>query len=753
MRVLARFVLVILAIVSWPAFGDQTSEIRYRISPNLSDDAEVVWIGVYVGDVNPESDAWSWTSVESNEFSLDIPRTSEDVLIVALRMNFLPIATQLTQEMRNSEVALDFKIGHRFVGKIVSADGIGVANAVLTLERKEDSLRPTPNDAKFEWTTDTVGAFSIGGLAPGNYTIQIGLPCVPRESFNIQVKNGEDIQQDLLLVDAHYIRGRVLDHLGEIVAGAEVSGDLDPPVWKDSFGNVVLGTEMRKSSSSYLEFALSNTLTATSDSNGEFLLGPVVHGQGMNVSATLVNGGTTSTVLVFAGNHNVDLILSRVVPAFGTVIDAMTGEPINEFTMDVHGRQKHEFQHSESHGRISAEIDSSARAIVVRATAYVPFFKTDLVLDSMDEFDLGTVELHPGIYVNGLVFDLESREPVEGARIASLGSGIRENPSSRTYLVSSYMQQRVTARSDAEGKFSLGPIPSGESLLRVDAYHYRSEEVVVESQVATLDIGLTARDVHNTGIVGRIQTNEGEPVAGTVVFHDTNNGGFMFRRTTTYGTIEHFTHSGPYRVHAVSDRGRSKAVDVKVREGDIEEIILVIDPTGRLIGTVTGLERAEGAFATVLSNDRIVQSSGRFSNGDFVLEGIGIGAFTVRIQTTMNRQLLKSFELSNDAAEAHVEIAFTGDSRLFGKIYSLADTNTSRQVRAIGKTGRSLSGWSDILDDGSFEIRGLSDGEYWVEVGKESPWGLGKSDEESRRTRIEVVVSGDTELNFDQAAP
>lgn len=754
MRVPARFVLVILAIASLSAFCDQTSEIRSRISPNLSDDVEVVWIGVYVGEVHPESDAWSWTSVKSNEFSLEIPQTSDDIWLVALRRNFMPITTQLTQEMHNSEVGLDFKRGQQFAGTIVSTDGIGVANAVLTLERKEDSMSQPPNDAKFEWTSDADGAFSIGGLVPGNYTIQLGLPCVPRESFNFQVMDGEDNRREFVLANAYHIKGFVVDHVGEVVEGAEVIAELDPPIWTNVSGNVVLSTGMKTSSSTRFDYAHSNTLTTTSDSKGEFLLGPFADGQGLNISARHVDSGSTRNAVVFAGNHNISLVFSKMVYAFGTVVDAVTGQPIAQFTVEAYGRGKQVITQLNSNGRISAPIDSATTAMVVYAPKYAPFFMTDLRLDSMDEYGMGIVALDPGFQVTGFIFDEESRQPVQGATISSLGEVLKREPQAkRSNFVSRYLEMRVSAKSDAEGKFSLGPLVPDKSVLRVDAHGYKSEEVVVGSHAPTVDIGLSARDVRNTGIFGRIQTTDGEPVRGTAVFVEPKNRRSTTRRAKNDGSFEFLTHAGLFKVRAVSDRGRSMAVDVNVTDGETKEIVLEIDPTGRLIGTVTGLERAEGAYAMVLSKDRIVQSTGQVSNGDFVLEGIGFGAFTVRIQTTMNRQLERRFDLTDGAAEAHVEIAFAGDSRLFGKIYSLADTNTSRQVRAIGKTGRSLSGWSDILDDGSFEIRGLSDGEYWEEVGKESPWGLGKSDEESRRTRIEVVVSGDTELNFDHAAP
>ena len=122
---LARLIAIFVGVMAWTSYGEETSSVKCRIVSQHSD-VEVVWVGVFVGPMRPESEAWIWTSVESNKFSLKIPDTEEEVLVVALRKNSVPITMKLTPESRNSELPLDFKRGVVLSGSLLSTDGIVV---------------------------------------------------------------------------------------------------------------------------------------------------------------------------------------------------------------------------------------------------------------------------------------------------------------------------------------------------------------------------------------------------------------------------------------------------------------------------------------------------------------------------------------------------------------------------------------------------------------------------------------------------
>lgn len=730
MKHLSGLIFSCLVLAAGNLDGDETFNVKFRVVSDHSYSGDT-WVGVFVGPVHPDTEALSWTSFDSNEFTLEIPESEEELLLVALRRDFVPITRPITSEQRNSEIPLDFKSGQFFQGTVVSTDGIEVPDAVLSVVRRDVPWLHTQSQARFEWTSDREGSFSIGGLVEGKYEIHVALPHIPEESSTIQLSRGKDLRRDFVLKDAYFVRGRVVDHAESEVEGAEV---------RASFNVHFLDSR--------------EALNIPSDSLGEFQMGPFVNGQTLNLSATHKDGGSTHSNRVFSGNHEVKLILSRLVGVVGMVQDAATGAPLNEFTLKAHGGMVRDFAHSDTNGRISAVIDSRAWALVIEAPNYAPYFDTDLDLDSIDEYDMGIVEMDPGIHLTGVVYDSANRQPIEGALIASWGQGFGGGlPTGRTTFIVRYMQQAVNATSDAEGKYSMGPLPSDKAVLRVSARGYKWKEVTVDGQTTQLNIDLTALDVQTTKIVGKIQTTNGESVSGWVnVYHVENNSGAGFRSEED-GSFEFSTRAGSHSIHATSDSGRSETLEFTLVDGDVREIVLVVDPSGRLVGSVSGLLSAEEAFVSVLSGNRAVGGTGSISNEEFSIQGLGTGSFTVRASTTMNRQLTRTIQLSEDSDEAFVEFSFDGNSRLYGKVQELEDPTPYLQVRAFGKQKGSMAGWSYILDDGSFEIRGLSDGEYWIKISEERGFGISKSDAVSRGERFDVVVVGDTELNIDLAQP
>ena len=731
MKRLIILMLCGLLLTAWSLHGNQTSSVEFRIVSQHAD-AEAVWLGVFVGVVNSDTEALSWTSAESDEFTLEIPQTDEEVLLLALRRNSVPITVPITDDLRNSGVDLDFKPGHQFLGTIVSTDGIEVADAVLSIERQDLPSQQVPSQAKLEWISAVDGTVSIGGLVPGKHELHVELPYIPTEIFDIQINEGEDAEEELVLGNAHYVRGRVLDHDRNLVAGADVSASFD-----------IDGEE----------FAL--RASVQTDSAGEFQMGPFVNGQAVHLSASHVEHGSTFFNSVFAGNHEVQLILSKLVEVVGTVIDAVTRAPVEEFTLRERGYLGRELPHSGKNGTISAKVDSDALGLVIEAPNYIPYFHTEFSPGTMDVYDLGTVELDPGVHVTGLVYDSISRQPIEGAEVSSIGKGIdRENLTESSILLAFHMNSSVNTTSDVDGEFSLGPLPSGDSVLQALATGYKSEQIAFDGQSAQVNIELTPIDVRIASIVGRIQTNSGEAIAGVVnIYHVENASGVGFQ-TEEDGSFDHGTRPGTHQVYANTDLGRSETIEVTVDEGMTEEVVLVVDSFGRLEGTISGLKGAERAHVLVFSDDSRVGSVGEISNGEeFRIVGLGAGSFTARAATTMDRQLTKSFEVTENSGNVYVEFSFAGDSRLYGSVLSLGDPSSFRQVRAIPKESSSISGRCDILDDGSFEIRGLSDGEYWIEVADPQLWGVAIDSESNVYKRIEVEIAGETELNIDLASP
>lgn len=727
MKYVRTFVLLCIALMSVSVTADKELKISGRVVASDSG-TDVVWIGIFASPLEPGAEAIDWFSVQDQSFAVSRSNVEvEEVVLVALRKNAVPILKTLTADSGATEdLSLEFEEGKVLRGTLASTDGIEVPDASLMIAPREDVFPfQFPDEVQFEWTSNHDGSFAIAGLIPGRYQVQAASPYIRTEKFNVRVLEGETAHQELVLKDAYFVQGRILDKTGEGVADAEVS--------------------------SYFHIAFLNdyiTLTSTSLTTGDFQVGPFVLGQDLQVSARDLEGGSSYANRVYSGDHDVKLVLSKMVTVQGTVLDSATGFPLEGFMLQAHGQGwVREYPHSDSEGIISAQVDSEAWGIVIDAPDYNAYFDIPVELDSLDVYEMETIELEPGKRLTGVVYDEISRQPIEDATISSIGEGTDGLPTLRDTFIFRYLHGRVTTTTNKSGEYSIEPLPPGKSVIQVTADDYQFKEVHVDSLTARLDIGLKTWETVKAVLFGKVETVTGEAVEGSIhIYHVENNSGFG-TRTNDDGTFEEQTSAGTLTVQAISELGTSETLTIAMEEGETREIVLVVDPTGHLRGTITGLQGAEGVYLSVLTKKGVVRNSGRLENGEFQIVGIGHGSFLLRARTTLNRQLDTPFELSPSAEEAYKEVSFAGNSRLYGSVNSHSESPPELEVRAIGKEQGAMVGWSETLDDGTYEIRGLSDGEYWIEVATEK-FEFDTVEGGSGRRLTEVVINGDTQFHI-----
>lgn len=714
--------LACAAIFAWSSYGNETTSVKVYIDSYQSEDNEI-WIGVFAGSPEQLSEEGQWLLVESEEFNLDIPVVDE-VLLVALRKDAVPIVQTISQQSAIKLINLKFERGITFHGLLMSTDDFPVADASLTLSRPDLPQIEIPDRAQPQWTSDSDGNLSIGGLVAARYGINVDLPFIPNESFSVQVSENSESPYELRMGNAYFVAGRVVDHDGAGVQDAEV--DTRPFIaFLDAYRGIV----------------------QMSGADGRFKLGPFVQGQDMRLSARHEDSGSTYDHNVIAGLHGMKLVLSKMVQVRGLVIDGVTRSPVDEFVFKTYGQGwTREYQHTDANGELSVRVDSTAFGFVIDSPDYSATVDMNLSLDSLEEHDLGTIELDPGRVVAGQVYDIANREPIEGAEISSLGEGWIgvEQTFERTFTVR-YLSQSVRTVTDAQGEYTLKPLPTDETVIYITARGYESQELRLEEGEFSADVALRIWDPDRTRIYGRIETTTGEVVAGSVnFFHVENNGGTGFR-TEEDGSFEFSTRPGTHQVSANTEYGRSEIMTVKMQDGDNTEVILIVDPSGSLYGSVEGLQGAETAILSISANERPIRSKRLNENGDFLIQGVGYGEFTLRAWTSMNRELKRSFEIPESTGEAHLDLFFGGNSRLYGSLVPSEGDMPVARVRAIPVNDSSIHGWSNVLDDGSFEIQGLDDGDYLIETYLRS--GQSYASEDGKRiNQVEVELAGDTEL-------
>ena len=391
---------------------------------------------------------------------------------------------------------------------------------------------------------------------------------------------------------------------------------------------------------------------------------------------------------------------------------------------------------------------------------------------------MDVVSLDLGKTLTGTVYDAATQQPINEARL-SLASRNNVERMSDTYdyddqeFVRDYISSTLEAETDQNGEYSLGPLPFAPIEVRVWAWDYHDQSQTVDSLATVLDIPLKREEerVSPTRILGEIKTASGEAIGGLVTIRNVDGGGGKGFSVSDDGKFDEPTDAGTYEVFAKTNSGMTDRVTVDLPENETREVQLIVDSKGRLQVTIEGLRDGETATVTLHSQEdtalsvlgprhRLVyqvnslRSKYGLKNGSFVLEGVGYGEFRVEAQTSMNRRLKKSFELSPHQIEAYAELIFRGSSRVYGSLTFPDGSVPSGEVHVVPKQSELTSAWTEIGADGTFEIEGLDDGEYtmWtVEIEEKSFSFEGRrntSTSTSTGKQVDVVVNGDTEQNI-----
>lgn len=722
--------------------GEETITLQGRISSDGNPPDEV-WVGIFSTPVRPNAEALSWNSVDSLEFELVVPDLDE-VQLVVLTRDFLPVVQTIHPGSSIKQFGFQLKKGVTLEGTVLSTDKIPIPDAVLTLERRDFPNVQVPDQLNFSWNSDADGTFRVGGLAPSNrYVVEVDLPdsYVENESFSIEISENEVHHKDLHLSNAYFVLGHVVDPDRERVQDATVRAQSTAERRRGEFWRT----------------------TATTDAAGKFRLGPFVRGLEMWLTATHEDWGISQRVRTNSGVHDAELVLESLVDVFGTVTDELTGKLIDDFTLKAIAEEvSHDYPHSGAKGEIAAMVDRNTTGLIVDSEEHTAYFKLNIELASVDEYDMGAIALERGRQLTGKVYDESSGQPIVGATVRlhvhdddqfeadHFWSSIRRN----------YLSQSVQSTSDDNGMYELAPLPIHLTHIIVSRFEYLRNELQVDEGVTRIDIPLTKDPALNTRIRGRIVTDVGEPAQGTVVFQtDNSSAGYGVYGD---GSFDHVMEANHYDIYAITDHGRSVKVSVALAEGETQEVTLVVRSKGRITGIIEGLADGETASLSIRAESEGIGSRQvrGLGNGDFVVQGIGIGEFFLTATTNRNREQQKSFEVSEAVGEANVELYFTGQSRLYGSLMFSDGSIPKGEVKAVAKDSGKTSGSSDINDDGTIEINGLEDGEYTIvviehkQVSFTNPGG-GRSGRgtSSQIDERDMVISGDMELNIQLTSP
>ena len=596
--------------------------------------------------------------------------------------------------------------------------GFAVSLQDATVEIRTDDGRvvTVPAAVRPTWDTDRHGAFRVAGLVAGRYLVEAtaaGHVPVLREAA---VRESGANRLDVVLQEAFFVAGHVVDEAGAPVAGAAVSADWRQPheAGAGRHESVVRSSRRR-------------TTVATGD-DGSFRLGPFEAGPTLPVFATSAESGSSRRQEATAPFDGLVLQLRRHVVR-GRVVDAATGDPLRGFRVHANrnGRMR---TTSHADGRFETVVDPDTDSIHVEAAGRFPWF-TRLFTSRGGVYDLGAIALQRERSVTGRVRNATSGEPIAGA-VVRRGWRHYEDPFERVFTANWFGARFALTRAD--GTFELHGLPPGSDRLELvgtGGTFVRFVDVPAETDHLEIELALDGT------VAGLLVRPEGDPVEGVVRL--TSSTGDRAKREVSADGVFRWDGLGPgeYRITGDSSAGAVTARSVTLRAGEsVEGLRLVVEPGGRVSGAVVGLLRGERATVEVSDRDGEIVLARDFGNGAYVLQGVPDEA-VLGARTTSGRHLVRPIRL-DDIGSARVDIDFSGNARLTGTARADGRPLGGIDLAVVPLDPTRPVAHATTGEFGRYTVQGLSEGHYAL------------------RTRtghaFEVYVAADTTLDIDLPA-
>jgi protocatechuate 3,4-dioxygenase beta subunit len=631
--------------------------------------------------------------------------------VVADAEGYTPEGAMLLLDRDRSQ---DFRLapGARITGRVVDPNQAAVDGAHVMIEADAVILRPSRAAISRATRTDAVGGFAFAGVPPGSYRVSARAPgLMGTVQRKVIVSAGASVEVLVSLTAGPSIAGRVLDSGGRPVMGARVrAGEL---------------------------------ASAVSGAEGKYRLDGLIPGpHSVTADARGLAGTSRRIALGVTDLTGVDLVLEVEAVVAGRVLDRI-GKPVTGASVTA----------------LVATPDALADQVTSAAVGRTDVAGT-FTLGGLGAGDLRVEAEHPehGRGVAGpLALSSGGRSEVE-IRIGQGGmvrGSVRWDDQKPAHgaLVSGSQRRLppMTAATDEQGRYELGPFPSGEvtvdarpetdALERGGSRTERRLTLAAGQDVAGIDFIMVRRDERISGIV---RDPEGQPLAGATIGVARPHRGVSYRPYNRYAgeadgsdytvlsdgegafTVR-FLPKGTFDVWATHPR-YVEADTYSVPSGS-NGVVLQFAPGGLLAGMVTdGSGRPIPAFiASALlshSNDATAQLRAargyvqatepvQDPAGAFELNGLHPAAYDVLVTTADGRGgRLRQIPLGPGEAKRDLRVIVGPTSLIKGRV---VDETTGRPIAGATVVATLAMLVSDVRArsgvDGKFRLEGIVPGD------------------------------------------
>ncbi|MYF53368.1 MAG: hypothetical protein F4039_08420 [Gammaproteobacteria bacterium] len=666
-------------LVVW-LLADETLSIEVNLSEYFEE--KPVWIGK-VGKEGKRLIV-NWSVHDSPELTFEIPITQSLSKLVFLRKDATPKIYELTADLVNQGLSINFSKGATVLGKVFSSkDKNVVTEGVIYVQFDTELEVPTPDSEHIlSWEIEADGTFMIQGLPKGKHTISVVAPNYLLAEKVVVVHETEELYEvNFSLEKAVFISGRIVGSPNSFAEVTQFKGYID------------IESSIHKRQTEPIRTVFSD--------DQEFMIGPFPVGTRVQLSARLSDGRHSKPIEVIAPTRDLELWVSRWVRVFGKVQDQLSGEPITKFRLLTNLVP---VEISAPNGKFSYEIQDHSGDISIDAPGYQFWTETEVeILKEVHEYDLGVIELIPSHSVRGRVIAGDTGEPLPGAKVLRYDGGSSDAGfDARANWIRRWNQNHLTTKTDNLGEFVLEGFPKqgGQIFASASDLGYDGEVITIYDVSELIEFSLDPLG----SISGRVESIHGDPVAADIRYP----GGST---RTEDGYFHFYVSAGKHRYRAIAKLGQSEVLEIETEPGEVlDNLRIVIDIVGRVYGSVEGLMEDETVNIGVDGVSKFV-----YSDGPYEFFGVREGIHSISSKTSRGREITGTIEMGT-SQEVQFDLHFSGTSSISGKVLIGENGLPETEIIARPENNNFPLGRTSSSEDGLYHLEALAPGTYTIEV-------------------------------------
>ncbi|HJW95575.1 MAG TPA: carboxypeptidase-like regulatory domain-containing protein [Thermoanaerobaculia bacterium] len=504
-------------------------------------------------------------------------------------------------------------------------------------------------------------------------------------SFSVELEQGSSA---LVFTKKHYV---------ETTKEFDVKPSIEPLHITLSDAAIVRGTLMRKDGEAAREtlMAVGSEALAAVNPDGTFELEFAAPG-----TYTIETMGSSHKFVVHAPSSDVRLVLDPGLLIRGRVVDAMTGEPIEQFIAQAWRGDESLDAPADDNGAGEFVISGLAPGritVIAGGEHYLP----SKVSAEAGQSEPVTIALNRGFTLRGRVHDADG-QPIEDVHVE-----FEQRPA----------ETRAYPTTEADGTFELDALEPDENVKLTfsrNGWLQRMQQIRVTSDMMPLDVVLS----RGMAAKGHVLDRSGKPVEGIPVTATSAAFGASYANAATDSSGA-FTMAAlapgryDFTVHdrRAGVRGATRDVDIE----QVHDVVIRVEPqqSGAIAGKVSGIKPT----ATIRSLS-IDTSAGKVDtqiqpDGTFHADDVPAGIATVCAYTSSGGTMRSTRRVTVDVAPgavANVELQVEEQRTLRGRV-----TRNGRPAAHAEVMLQSQYSSADAIttDDGSYELH-LDAGRYHV---------------------------------------